>query len=877
MRATMLVVSVLLAHPAQGAAGGPALLDPSDLSGWHGLEPSADVTFQGEPSARWDHARSAVARTERIPHDWSEWNCLRFALHSAEATGAKFMLILASDAETDGADYFSFPITLDWTGWQEFAIPFSEMSRARQPVGWSKIDSVTFSASGWGNEPNPRSVVHIAGLRPDRVEGPWITDTEFFEMLDLQLPGLDAVRRAVESGDPAAAKHEFAEYLRNRDAPRPKFDWKARPRYESRPEGVDTTEADRVLQRDLVSVGVYHKFEGEIDWSLNPIDYKEWPWQLNRHWIWQVLARAYWDTSDEKYAREFVYQMTDWVRKCPAPRYVSGNASYTWRTIESGIRAGQSWIEVFHRFLTSPSFTDEAIVTMVKSFAEHARQLMRWPTGGNWLAMECSGLMHVGVMFPEFKEAESWRRTAAERLYAELDRQVYPDGAQVELSTGYHQVSLDNFVAAWEIADLNGFRMPEDYIGKIGRMYDYNLHAAMPDATLPGLNDASRLSIRRSMEQALGFFPERKDYEWIATGGQRGQRPTVGSIALPFAGQLVMRTGWERDDLYLLTDAGPFGYAHQHEDALSIVVYAHGAYHIVDPGNYAYDNSQWRKYVLSTRAHNTVMVDGLDQRRRRRSAEEYVVSRPLPNRWASCDAFDYAAASYSDGYGGDDPVDVTHTRVIFFVKPEYWIIIDRLQPADDSPHTYDVLFHMDAAGARVDASTGSVHTTGGGVPNISIIPAAEEPLRARIACGEQEPVVQGWMPERLNDYSCRPIPTAVFSIAKAGETRIASVLYPTRAGEQCPVTSVRLLPSGVSVSFADGRADLLLQTSPSGGRAEHDGVETDAEAALIRMNGNRVAAAYRAGGSYLRVPGRGAEERAEPVTDLSLTRTRHRL
>lgn len=873
----MLVLPVLLAYVAQGAAaGGPALLDPSDLSGWDGLEAGADVAYQGAPAARWDHARVAVARTDRIPHDWTAWNCLKFALHSAKSTGAKFVLILTSEAETEGADYFSTPITLDWSGWKEFAIPFGEMSRSREPVGWSKIDSITFTASGWGNEPDPESVVHIAGLRLETVEGPWITDAEFFEMLDLRLPGLQPVRRAVESGDLAAAKHEYAEYLRNRDAPTLKFNWRARPRHESRPDGVDTTEADRVLQRDLVSVGVYHKFEGEIDWSLNPINYKEWPWQLNRHWIWQTLARAYWDTGDEKYAREFVYQMTDWVRKCPAPRYVSGNASYTWRTIESGIRAGQTWVEVFHRFLTSPSFTDEAIVTMVKSFAEHARQLMRWPTGGNWLAMECNGLMHVGVIFPEFSEADSWRRTAAERLYAELDRQVYPDGAQIELSTGYHQVSLGNFVSAWEIADLNGVPMPEDYISKIGRMFDYNLHAAMPDATLPGLNDSSRLSIRRSMEQASGFFPERKDYEWIATGGRSGHQPAVGSIALPFAGQLVMRTGWERDDLYLLMDAGPFGYAHQHEDALSIVVYAHGVYHIVDPGNYAYDSSQWRKYVLSTRAHNTIMVDGLDQRRRGKPREEYVVARPLPNRWASCDAFDYASASYSDGYGGDDLIDVTHTRVIFFVKPEYWIFVDRLQPADDRPHSYDSLFHIDAAGATVDASSGAVRSNNDGGPSISIVPAKDESLHVRISCGEQEPVVQGWMPERLNDYSCRPIPTAIFSTARAGEARLAYVLYPTREGEQCPVASVRLLPSGVLVSCTDGRSDLLLHASAPDGRAEHDGTETDAEAALIRRNGDRITAAYRAGGTYLRVPGAGVEERAEPVTDLSLTQTRHR-
>ncbi len=52
------------------------------------------------------------------------------------------------------------------------------------------------------------------------------------------------------------------------------------------------------------------------------------------------------------------------------------------------------------------------------------------------------------------------------------------------------------------------------------------------------------------------------------------------------------------DDRYMLFDAGPFGYGHQHEDALSFVIYAYGKYMLVDPGNYPYDSSEWRKYVL---------------------------------------------------------------------------------------------------------------------------------------------------------------------------------------------------------------------------------------------------------------------------------------
>ena len=77
-----------------------------------------------------------------------------------------------------------------------------------------------------------------------------------------------------------------------------------------------------------------------------------------------------------------------------------------------------------------------------------------------------------------------------------------------------------------------------------------------------------------------------------------------------------MRSGWERDARYLLLDVGPFGYGHQHEDKLNLLLHAYGRLLLAEGGNYAYDSSEMRRYVLSTRAHNTIRVDGHDQNRR---------------------------------------------------------------------------------------------------------------------------------------------------------------------------------------------------------------------------------------------------------------------
>lgn len=839
---------------------------------WEALQVDKAVTYKGKPSQVWNHAEYSSVMKSDIPHDWTAYNHIEFALHSEKVVGTSFMLILASENEkSEGPDYFSLPIKMDWTGWKEFILPFAELGGAREPLGWRQIDSIRLTAEGWDNAPHPEAVIRLADFKLTRRERTGMSDEEFFQALDLTYPGLEKVGQAVKAGDLAAAKRELAQYLRNREKPLWKKDWRSRPRHDSRPEGVNTQDADKVLERELPSVGVWHKFEGEIDWTLNPINYREWPWQLNRHRHWQTLGQAYWATGDEKYAREFVYQLLHWVENCPRPQTTSGNGSMTWRTIEAGIRSGQTWPDIYHLFLTSPSFTDEAVVTMVRSLVEHAQHLMRWPTKGNWLAMEANGLMHVGVLFPEFKEAETWRQTAAERLYAEMDKQVYPDGAQVELTTGYHQVSLNNFILAWEIAHLNDFAMPADYVAKMERMFDYNLHASMPDGTLPGLNDGGRTNIKGQLGRALAFFPNREDFRWVSTQGKEGKTPTVGSIPLAWSGQLVMRSGWEPDDLYLLMDAGPFGLAHQHEDALSIVIYSHGKYHLVDAGNYAYDSSEWRKYVLSTRGHNTIMVDGMDQNRRAGSAEGRVVSKPRANKWASGDGFDYASAVFDSGYG-PDKLDVIHSRRIFFVKPEYWIVTDFMTPSDGEEHLYESLFHLDAEGVRVDEKSKSVRTTNPD-GNLAIIPLADESLEVTIVEGQEDPVVQGWFP--AGGYRVRPIPTPIFKRNQSGAAVFAYVFYPTAKGVDLPVIEIRPLDCGGSavgmeIEFADGRKDYFIQANQPG-IARFLDFETDAEAAWVRIEGNRVVKASLAGGTTITRGGKAVEAETHPIRDLSET------
>ena len=170
-----------------------------------------------------------------------------------------------------------------------------------------------------------------------------------------------------------------------------------------------------------------------------------------------------------------------------------------------------------------------------------------------------------------------------DRLRQELEWEVYPDGVQIELAPTYHEVTRRNCAALFKIAKLNKVPMPEDYLQWLERMYEYCLKAMTAERRLPPLNDSAYVPITRTLLEGAEFF-DRKDFLWAATFGKQGKKPDFTSVAFPWAGQYVMRSGWGEDDLYLMFESGPFGTGHQHEDKLSMFVYGLGRVLLTEAG-----------------------------------------------------------------------------------------------------------------------------------------------------------------------------------------------------------------------------------------------------------------------------------------------------
>lgn len=615
--------------------------------------------------------------------------------------------------------------------------------------------------------------------------GPLLSDEEFFQScLKLDMPGMEAVKKAVLEKDFPAARKEIAAHIRKSLRPDLFFQipYEVPENIYMLPGESDAEAAERIINHTLVSVGVPCEYgKGQpVDWEANPTynGYKEWTWQLSRHNDVKHLAHEYHKTKDPRLAEAAAELMHSWMKQAVRPEAdCIGYLTKCWRTIECGIRMGSTWPYILFTFYQTPAFTDDLLVDWYKSVWEHAERLSRNHMTGNWLIMEMNGLGQIAILYPELVKAEEWLAQAEQSLEEELDRQIYPDGFQYELTTNYHNVVIMNYQRFTELAKTFGTEVSSTLLEKLARACALDIRLMMPDKTLPDLNDGCRLKVPEVSETRRRILPEDPLLKWAA--GEGGEEPAETSLALEWSGFAVLRTGWTEKDAWALMDAAPFGRAHQHEDKLSVLFYANGKLLLSEGGNYAYDTSKMREYVLSTRAHNTVRVDGQDQNRRKDYTwEEADIRRKAKLEYHFGDAWDYAKSSYGElekeGYGPENERGCIHSRSLYFLRDKeqpLLIIADRLHA--ETAHTWEAFWHIDSEEQKAPDGRLAAFT------DTDVAWSAGD---GTVLSGQEESEWQGFLATGTGQGMYRAAPC--ISVKLTGEdVRLVTVIAPYKAGE----------------------------------------------------------------------------------------------
>lgn len=528
----------------------------------------------------------------------------------------------------------------------------------------------------------------------------------------------------------------------------------------------NVSRADAAARGEVVVVDIPWSFpSNRIDWTFNPTSARgpfnpEWTWQLNRMCFWTDMAGAYRATGDEKYARAFARQLEDWLDQTGGipPESSFNCVGSPWRTIEEGLRLMGSWRDAWLAFRSSPSFPPQLRDRFVQSMRAQAGHLLRHRTrGNNWLLMEMNGVNSFASLFPDIAESASWRKESARIFTDAVASQLLPDGLQYELSPDYHCVLYSCAVGLYRraIADGTLEDLPPDFAELLKRGAEGPLALMTPAFTCPSFNDCYTIAAERILGPAAEFFPDRSDFLWGATRGRKG-RPPVGETAsrlLPYAGFAVMRSGWDADATYLAFDFGPLGVGHWHQDKLSFTMWKGDEELVFDDGGGQYERSPEREYAISGYDHNTLLVDGLAQNRK----EPRRTEKPIDAGWSTASERDFARGVYDQGFGPDEKRLAVHVREIEFLKPDRFVITDRVSSADGRAHDYEILFQLDTTNVTVSADGRALLARYGRKWDLRI--TVEEGGVISVATGQRSPRLSGWFIGR-NDRRNHPATTA---------------------------------------------------------------------------------------------------------------------
>ncbi|REJ82764.1 MAG: hypothetical protein DWQ36_05925 [Acidobacteria bacterium] len=663
------------------------------------------------------------------------------------------------------------------------------------------VSAIAFSAMQAAVLPTAAIGAEICGNDEKRM-------LRLFEALDLTSGALAEVRGFVAGEQWSEACRALVRHYRGPARDRDPQASKPRP-------GGTVAAADLVLEDQVTLLNTQGRLarraDGGIDWlDHGPLGDREWNSYLNRHMHLKVLLDAYLETGREEYARRLDEDLADWLVNSPysgerSPGRRGEGLDLRWLSLEPANRA-LVWRQIFDALALGLELRDSTLLLMLSSLQDHADFLVEHHSPKhNHLIMEMESLATIAMRWPEFAAADAWIRYSLDQVDGWIEQQFYPDGADRELSAFYQWLVLQRLASYGEILDRAGVPASRASGESLERAHGYLAGVVRPSGTVPLNNDGDLVSALHLLSR-IAEREDRPDWLHAATGGRRGEPPQGAPTRFfPWAGQVVMRSGWERDALWSFFDFGPAGEgSHQHADRLHLSVSAFGRDLLVDAGRFTYDRSSaFRDYFRGSASHNVILVDGGGQ-----NTSIHSTASPLLDRVTIEPGLEIARGVYADGFEGAAG-EASHFRTVAFVAGELWVVADRI--VTDRRRAIQALwhFHPDCS-VEIDGS--GVHSVDEGVGNLRIAPVGGVAWGVALARGEEEPEIQGWWSEAYGHK--RPATAAVFSAEiGAGEETFVWLLQPARGA--VPIRRAEMLATDgesvrVSLETAAGEVEVVL-------------------------------------------------------------------
>jgi heparinase II/III-like protein len=478
--------------------------------------------------------------------------------------------------------------------------------------------------------------------------------------------------------------------------------------------------ARKVLANTFDLVGEQYILHPGFSWKHSPSRDKEWQIAHHKFYFAVDLAQAWRETGDPCYLDRWRDLIASWLDEMGTGFITASDAQVEAKRVEHWITSylllrGTSWTE--H---VSGKFLRHFLERIARETAYIAANLR---PARNHRTFQLYAIFLSGVMFPEFLQATEFvdlgRRLLTQNLLADFGE----DGVHIELSSHYHNITLETALAFLELARLNGIALDPDVLERMHRAAEFSLFMQFPDGEIPLFNDSDNGDHLPMLRLAARLFGDAR-LLWGGSLGREGTPPIQYDRHFDRSGYFVFTDTWGTDPAsfarrqHIFYDCATLGEgSHSHYDLFNFCYYVDGRQLVVDPGRYSYSADpdpqgiDWRHEFKSTAYHNTVAIDGRDQTRYlsksanpAHGTERYDRSVHPKKHGPDVQIVDrdWSLGLHSDwvwGTARSHEYTPLHSRWFVYMRREYLFIFDHVKAEDNAEHEATLRFHL-AAGRQ---------------------------------------------------------------------------------------------------------------------------------------------------------------------------------
>lgn len=519
-----------------------------------------------------------------------------------------------------------------------------------------------------------------------------VVDSKLFEIINLNYPGLEKVKKFYENGEYYYATHALLEYYRTRtNVVNPNINL-INPTITAKDQRI----ADQALEYrfyvrgfkesvDEAGIETYYSFwdasEKKIDWTAHQDTEtdQEFRYQRHRHQWMLPQAKAYRISKDESYIQSWMEVYGDWLAtypyepgtQFPPAGGAENDRDYEWKGLQVAERV-LSQIDIMAYFIQSTNFTPEWLATFLVAFEKEVECMrLNYYQEGNILLTQSQAVATAGILMPEFKNAEQWTNEGLQKVGTEVDRQFNNDGVQFELDLSYHIGAISDFRSIYLLAQANDKLelLPGNFTEKLKAATEVVMNTIYPDYSIDNFNDTRSSSYAKStllnrLKEYSAMYPDDQELLWMATEGKSGKEPTHLTKAYDDSGYYILRNGWKKESTMMILKNHPYSEWHSQPDNQTFGLYHNGRNFFPDAGVYAY-SGQRRTDFAATVNHNTLTV----------------MSKSIGGEQGGeikGKLLKLETKNNMDILVTENPsfTNATHRRTVFFVDKKFFVIVD---------------------------------------------------------------------------------------------------------------------------------------------------------------------------------------------------------